>query len=319
MTMNRKIRILVLAVVFLFAFCFVRDFLIKSLIGTIASSITGAPTSVGGLSLSIMRQSVKISNLRMYNPKGFPKDILVDIPKIHVACSMGALLKGKIHLRQLELDIKEISMAKNKEGNLNIDSLKIAAEKPDEKEKKKPAKQLAIRIDTVNLGMGRVVSRDYSVGDQPVIKVYDINLKKTYNDINSAQQLAALIVSEPLKAAGIQGLKVYGAAMLTGVAALPVVAAFTFTAKDYAQETFNEASDRVYDAGLEAIKSAGKVIQENKAEGVIKAEVSGARVTFKLKAVSDKSTQVTISARKFGLPKPEIASGIIYRLRDRLK
>ncbi len=316
--MYKKIRMIILAVVFLFGFCLVRDFLIKSLIGTVATSVTGAPTRVGGLSLSIIRQSVKISNFRMYNPKGFPKDLLVDIPKMGVACNLGALITGKIHLRQLDLEIKEIGMTKNKEGKLNVDSLKIAAEKSGEKEKK-PAKQLAMRIDIVSLGMGRVVSRDYSVEGQPVVKVYDINLKKTYKNITSVQQLAALIISEPLKAAGIQGLKMYGVSMLTGVAALPVLAAFTFAGKDYAQETFNVTMERAYDAGLQAIKMAGKVMKENKGSGVISAEVNGARVTLKLKKLSEKSTQVTISARKFGLPQAEIASGVMYRLSEQLK
>ncbi|MDP2946275.1 MAG: hypothetical protein Q8N61_02375 [bacterium] len=316
--MQKKIRIIILAFVFLFGFCWVRDFFIKSLIGTVATSVTGAPTRVGGLSLSVIRQSVRISNFRMYNPKGFPKDILVDIPRIGVACNLAALTTGKIHLRQLDLEIKEIGMVKNKEGKLNVDSLKIAAEKSGEKEKK-PAKQLAMQIDIVSLGMGRVVSRDYSVEGQPVVKVYDINLKKTYKNITSAQQLAALIISEPLKAAGIQGLKVYGVSMLTGVAALPVMAAFTFAGKDYAQETFNVTTQRAYDAGLQAIKMAGKVKRENRDSGVINAEVNGARVTLKLKKLSEKSTQVTISARKFGLPQAEIASGVMYRLSEQLK
>ena len=316
--MQKKIKMIILAVIFLLAFCLVRDFLVKSLIGTAVSSITGAPTRVSGLSLSIIRQSVKISNFRMYNPKGFPKDILVDIPEIRVACNLKALITGKIHLRQLDLEIKEIGLVKNKEGKLNVDSLKIAAQKPEEKEKK-PAKQLAMRIDLVSLGMGRVVSRDYSVEDQPVIKVYDINLKKTYKNIISAQQLAVLIISEPLKAAGMQGLKVYGVSMLAGVAALPVVAAFTFAGKDYAQETFSVTAQRAYDAGLQAIKMAGKVRQENKGSGIISAEVDGARVTLKLKKLSENSIQVTISARKFGLPQAEIASGVMYRLREQLK
>jgi len=316
--MQKKIMIIILAVVFLFGFCLVRDFLIKSLIGTVATSVTGAPTTVGGLSLSVIRQSVKISNFRMYNPKGFPKDILIDIPKMGVACNLGALITGKIHLRRLDLEIKEMGMVKNKEGKLNIDSLKITAEKSGEKEKK-PAKQLAMQIDIVSLAMGRVISRDYSVEGQPVIKVYDINLKKTYKNITSAQQLAALIISEPLKAAGIQGLKVYGVSTLVGVAALPVVAAFTFAGKDYAQETFKVTTERAYDAGLQAVKMAGKVKKENKGSGVINAEVNGAAVTLKLKRISEKSTQVTISARKFGLPQPEIASGVMYRLREQLK
>jgi hypothetical protein len=218
----------------------------------------------------------------------------------------------------LELEIKETGMVKNKKGKLNVDSLKIATEKSGEK-KKKPAKQLLLQIDIVNLGIGRVISRDYSVEGQPVVKVYDINLKKTYKNITSAQQLAALIISEPLKSAGIQGLEVYGVSMLAGVAALPVMAAFTFTAKDYAQETFNVAVERAYDSGLQAIKTAGRVIEEKKAAGIISAEVNGARVTLRLKKLSEKSTQITISARKFGLPQAEIASGVMYRLSELLK
>lgn len=317
--MQKKIRMIILAVVFLFGFCLIRDFLIKSLIGTVATSVTGAPIRIGGLSLSIIRQSVKISHFRMYNPRGFQKDILMDIPKMGAACNLGAFITGKIHLRQLDLEIKEIGLVKNKEGKLNVDSLKISAEKPGEKERKKPAKQLGMRIDIVSLGMGRVVSRDYSVEGQPVIKVYDINLQKTYKNITSAQQLAVLIISEPLKAAGIQGLKVYGVSTLAGVAALPVVAAFTFAGKDYAQETFNVDAQRAYAAGLQVIKMAGRVKQENKGSGIMSAEVDGARVTLKLKKLSEKSTQVTISARKFGLPQPKIASGVMYRLREQLK
>ena len=317
--MQKKIRIIILAVVFLFGFCLVRDFLVKSLIGSVATSVTGAPTRVGGLSLSVIRQSIKISNFRMYNPKGFAKGVLVNIPKMSVACNLGALITGKIHLRRLELEIKEIGMVKNKEGKLNVDSLKIAAEKSGEKEKKMPAKHLAMQIDVVSLGMGRVVSKDYSVEGPPVVKVYDINLKKTYKNITSAQQLAALIISEPLKAAGIQGLRVYGVSMLTGVAALPVAAAFTFAGKDYVQQTFHVTKERAYDVGLRVIKMLGKVKKENKASGVINAEVNEASVTFKLKKLSEKSTQVTISARKFGLPHAEIASGVMYRLSEQLK
>jgi len=320
--MQKRIRILIIAVIVLLGLCLVRDFLIKSLVGTVATSVTGAPTSIGGLSLSILRQSVKISNFKMYNPRGFPKDILADIPRMNVALDVGALLTGKIHLKHMELDIKELSLTKNKEGNLNVDSLKIAEQKAEDKDKKKekkPAKQLAMRIDLVSLGMGRVVRRDYSVEGKPVINVYDINLKKTYKNITSAQQLAALIISEPLKAAGIHGLKVYGVAMLAGVAVLPVAVAFTFTGKDYAQEIFKLSMDKVYDAGLQAIKNSGRVIKEDKGGGVIIAEVGGAKVTFKAKKVSESSTEVTISARRLGLPRPEVASGVMYQLNEQLK
>ena len=317
--MPKKTKIIILVIVSLVGFCLARDFLVKSLIGTVASSITGAPVRVGGLSLSVIKQSVKISNFRMYNPKGFAKGILVDIPKIGVSWDLAAFIRGKIHLKQLELSIREVGMVKNKEGKLNVDSLKITEKKSADKKKKAPARPLVMRIDIVSLEMGRVVSKDYSVAGQPIIKVYDIGLKKTYKNITSAQQLAALIISEPLKSAGIQGLEVYGVSMLAGVAALPVMAAFTLTAKDYAQETFNFMADKVYDAGLAVLKVAGKVTEQNRAGGIINAEVDGSRVALRLKKLSENSAQVTISARKFGFPQAETASGVMYRLRQQLK
>ncbi len=320
--MQKKIKIIILVIVLIFGVCLVRDFLIKSLIGTVAGSVTGAPTHVGGLSLSVIRQSIKISNFRMYNPKGFPKDILVDIPKIYVAYNLGALIRGKIHLKQIDFELKEVCMIKNKEGKLNVDSLKIIEEqkaKAPKKRVKKPAKKMAIQIDLANLAIGRIVSKDYSVEGPAVIKVYDVNLKKSYKNITSVGQLAALIISEPLKVAGIKGLKVYGASMLTGIAALPVAAVLFFAGKDHAQASFNVTMDKAYDTGLQVLKQVGVVKRENKSDGIISAVVNGVNVTFKLKKLNNTTTEITVSARKLGFPKLEIASGIIYQITDKLK
>ncbi|MDO8747738.1 MAG: hypothetical protein Q7J72_01300 [Candidatus Omnitrophota bacterium] len=320
--MWKKNKILALIVVFLFAFCIARDIFIKSLIGSVAGSVTGAPTRIGGFSLSVIRQTVEMTDFKMYNPHGFPRDILVDIPKISISWNLGALLKGKIHLKEIDFELKEVGMTENEEGKLNVDSLKITEDKKAgtlEKEATKPAKELAIQIDLVNLAIGRIVSKDYSVKGPPAIKVYEVNLKKSYKNITSVQQLVALIISEPLKAAGIRGLKVYAASMLAGVAAMPVAAVFTFAGKDYTQASFDVTTDKAYNTGLEVLKQMGAVRRENKTGGVISAEVSGAKVTFRLKKLNDASTEITISARKLGLPKPEVASGVIYQITDRLK
>jgi hypothetical protein len=315
--MQRKIKVITLGVILLLGFCLVRDFALKSLIGTVATSITGAPIHIGSLSLSLIGQSARISDFKIYNPKGFAKGVLADIPRIELNCDLKAFMASRIHLRWLELEVNEVSVVKNKEGKLNVDSLKIAAAKP--RGKKNPAKELAMQIDVMSLGMGRVINKDCSVEGRTLVKAYDINLKKTYKNIASAQQLAALVIAEPLKAAGIQGLKVYGVSLLSGVAAFPVMAAFTFAARDYAQETFQLGSETVYNAALRAVKIAGRVKEENRQSGVISGEVDGAWVILKLKKLAQESTQVTISARKFGLPHAEIASGVMYRLDEQLK
>jgi len=320
--MAKKIKIVILAVVIIVGFSLVRDFLIKSLIGSVAGTVTGAPTHLGGLSLSVIKQTVRITNFKMYNPGGFPRDILVDIPKIGVSYDLGALLRGKIHLKQIDFELKEAGLAKNKEGKLNVDSLKMTEDQKAgaaDKGAKKPAKDMAIEIDLANLAIGRVVSKEYGVTGPPAIKVYDVNLKKSYKNITSVQQLAALLISEPLKAAGIQGLKVYAVSMLTGVAALPVAAIMVFAGKDYAQASFKVTPDKAYVAGLQVLKKMGAVKREDKAGGTISAEVNGASVTLKLKKRTDTTTEIVVSARDLGLPKPEIASGVVYQLTETLK
>ncbi|MBP7216595.1 MAG: hypothetical protein KBA46_04850, partial [Candidatus Omnitrophica bacterium] len=178
---------------------------------------------------------------------------------------------------------------------------------------------IPMQMDVVHLAIRNVIRKDYSVSGPETIKVCEIGIKKTYKNITSAQQLAALIIAEPLKAAGIQGLSVYGVSILTGVAALPVAAAFTLAGKDYAQAEYDVSWDKAYVVGLSALQAAGSIKKEDKAAGVISAEVKGTQVTLKLKKVSERSTQITISARKFLLPQPEVAAGVMYRISDNLK
>jgi len=313
--MKKKLTIVLISFIALIVFCVTRDLVIKEVVTVATSNVVGAPIHIGGFSLSILRQSVKITNFKMYSPREFPPDVMIDIPSIYVSCDIFSFFSGKIHLKNLSLDLKETVLAKNKEGKLNVNSLKIV-----EKGKgQKPAKQMLMQMDLVQLNIGRIVNKDYGVSGSPVIKVYDVGIKKTYKNITSVQQLAALILLEPLKAAGIQGLSEYGVAMLTGVAVLPVTVAFIFTGKDYARVDYNTPWSKAYETSLSVMKESGKIKNENKEVGIISAEVRGAQVTLKLKKLSDRKTQITISARKYMLPQPEVAAGIMYRISDKLK
>lgn len=316
--------IIVIAVLFfcLLVLGFLKDQLIKGVFNVAASGIVGAPTRVGGFSWGILTQKIRVNNFKMHNPEGFPDGILLDLPKAYVDYDLLALLKGKLHLKSVVVELKEVGLVKNKDGKLNVDSLKVAkqeAEKSKEARKEKSARQMALQIDKLTLDIGRIVMKDYSVEGEPAVQVYDINLKKSYKNINSPQQLVALILSEPMKAAGIRGAAIYGAAMLAGVAVLPVAIGATFVGKDSAQMSFDKNFDAVYIASLEVLMHSGKVTKEDRERGRIDAEVNKANITLKLKKLTQKTTQITVSARKYLLPKPEIANGVIYQITEQLK
>lgn len=320
--MGKKLKIFIFALAVLLALMFLRDFIIKSVIGTAVTSLTGSPTRVGGLSLSLIKQKIRITNFKMYSPRGFPRDVLVDIPNIYVAYDLDAILNGRLHIRQIDFDLKEVGMVRDSRGKLNVDSLKIIEESRKNgagKGAKKPEKEMPMRIELANLDIGRIVATDYRGSGSPVVKVYELNIKKSYKNITSLRQLALLVIFEPLKTAGIHGLKLFGVSMLAGPAALPVAAAFTFGGRDYAQESFTVNPQKAYESGLRALKKLGRVKKENETSGAINAVVNGAEVHFRLQRLSETATQVTVSARKLAFPQPETAAGVMYEIAADLK
>ncbi len=315
--MKKKVRVLAAVIIAIFIVGVVKDLIIKSVITVAATQITGAPVHIDGFSLGVFSQSVRISGFRMYNPEGFSRGVMVDLPKIRVSYDLGALLRKKLHLANVEIEIKEMGLEKNKESGLNVDALKVA--KQEKKQEAKPGEEMPMQIDVLTLGMGKIVFKDYSAGKEPVIKVYDINIHKSYKNITNANQLAALILAEPMKAAGIQGAAIYGISMFAGVAILPVGVAAAFAGKDSAKQDFTAGVDDVYDVSLAILKQKGKITKEDKAAGAITAVVNSAQVTLKIRRKPDRKTELSVSARRYMLPKPEIAAGIIYAVSEKIK
>ena len=314
----RKHKVIIVPIVVLFALLLLKDMLAKSAVTLVAQDLTGAAVRISGFSLGIFRHSVSITGLRVYNPKGFPKGIMLDMPKIKVDYNLADLLKGKIHLAKAELRLKELSLIRNNRGVLNVDSLKVSGR--EEITTEKPKKETQFKIDELKLGIGRIVHKDYSADSQePVVLVHDINLDKTYKNITGIRQLTLLILVEPMKAAAIEGTVVYGVSALAGVAALPVAVAAKFVGKDYAQAPFKANPQYLYDLSLQVVKRIGKVTKENAAERIIAAGVYGADIELKIKKISDNTSQILISARRYLLPKPEIAAGILYQIQEELK
>ncbi len=201
-----------------------KNLVIKSVVTTVASRITGAPVHMDSFSLNILSSTIHISGFKMYNPGGFPEGILVSCPKIKVIYDRVILFKPKLHLLIVEIELKEMGLTKNKEGKLNVDSLKIV-------KRSEFSPPIPMQTDLLTLSIGKIVYKDYTIGAEPGVQVYDVNIRKCYKSIPTVQQLALLVLAEPMKAAGIKGAAIYGAAMLTGGAMLPGAVAAKFIGK----------------------------------------------------------------------------------------
>jgi uncharacterized protein involved in outer membrane biogenesis len=308
--MKKILIVLGIAAIFLVCITIFKNLIIKSVVTTAASRITGAPVHIDGFSLNILSSTIHISGFKMYNPSGFPEGILVSCPKIKAIYDRAALFKQKRHFLLVEIELKEMGLTKNKEGKLNVDSLKIARQP-------KSSSSTPMQIDLLTLSIGRIVYKDYTIGTEPRVRVYDVNRYKSYKGIPTAQQLALLVLAEPMKAAAIKNAEIYGVAMLAGVAVLPVGVVATFIGKDSVRQIIDVSFEYAYEVSLEVVKRMGRLTKDDAPNGAIKANINGAMVALQLRKKADKKTEITISARKYMLPKPDAAGGVLYQILDK--
>jgi len=310
--MKKFFIVLGIVVIFLVCISVFKDLIIKSVVTSAASSITGAPVHIDGLSLNIFSSTVHITGFKMYNPSGFPEGMLVSCPKINVIYDRASLFNQKPHFLLVAIELKDMVITKNKQGKLNVDSLKIV-------HPSKSSVSTPMQIDLLNLSIGKIVYEDYTIGAKPPsVRVYDVNRHQSYKRVPTAQQLALLVLSEPMKAAAIKDAEIYGVAVLTGVAMLPVAVVATFINKDSVEQIIDARIEHVYGVSLTVVKGMGTITKQDASSGVIKANVNGSMVALILRERTDNKTEITISARKYMFPELDIAGGILYQILDKL-
>ena len=322
----KKFKKIIIILIVVVGIAFLKDAIIKTAITTVGSSIVGAPIKIKHFSLGLLTRKVHIKKMAVNNPKGFPEGPLVIIPEIRVDYNLGALFTGKLHLPLVIFDLKEVILIKDKDGNLNVDALKIAQapeESEQKKEDKKPkekSKAMPMQIDELRLNVERVVYKDYSQGDKPEILAYEIALKdKVFINIKSPEQMATLIMVQAMGPTAIQGAKIYGAATLLGAAFLPAGVVGVLAGNDASVAEYGASFDELYDVSLALIRDIGELKSEDRANGVIKAKVYGSDIAMKIEKAKEQAIKVTVSARKMMLPKPEIAGGIQYQIFENIK
>jgi len=209
--MKKSLNFILVVLVLVGALFFAKNAIAKVLVETGVTAVTNFPLKMQAIDLNFTGQFIKIDGLKLYNPAGFPKEPMVNIPEIYVSFDLAALLKGKVHLPELRFNLEDFDVVRNEKGELNIDKIKAVAEQkpkqPGQTEPSKPAKSPEIQIDLFTLKVGRVQFKDFSTG-APSVKKFEINLNETFKDITDPKALVRLIVSKALMSTSI--------AMLTG-------------------------------------------------------------------------------------------------------
>jgi hypothetical protein len=96
-------------------------------------------------------------------------------------------------------------VVKNKDGKLNIDSLKQIQQikMPESKPGDKPVK---IKIDNLSLNIERVIYKEYNPNGEIAVKPYHIGLKEDIKDIQDLNVVVSMIIFKALSKTSIAAL-----------------------------------------------------------------------------------------------------------------
>lgn len=197
--MNKIIKIVIIVAVVVVGLNIFKNALAQSIISGALSKATHVPVHIGGVDVRFSSTTIDLKNIRINNPSSFPEKTMLDAPQIYISFDAPALFKGSAHFRDVKLNLKELVVVKNTQGELNVNALK--PKESEKQESKKPSEGQApkLKIDKLSLTIGRVVYRDYSQGGEPNTQVFDVNIQdRQYTNIENIPGLVSLIMFEAL-------------------------------------------------------------------------------------------------------------------------
>lgn len=279
--MKKQAKIVVGILVALIVISFAKDIIIKIAVEKGVQAVTGLPLKMKGFKIGIIRTLVDIKGLKLYNPKGYTDKVMLDMPEIYVDYHLLPIFKGKVHLQEMRIDLKEFVVVKNKNGEINLDSLKVVEDQKEKKARKKPkaeakgkGKAPDIQIDLLELKIGKVLYKDYSRDGDPVVTEYDIGIDERYENITNLSTLISLILVKSLVGTNIARLTKVDLKGLQGSIS----------------DTLDSATKAVSETVAKAQKAAEKNLREGResvAKAAKKAEEVSKKAGAELKKTAD--------------------------------
>ena len=207
--------VLVIAVLLIApAFIDIRDY--KPQLEKKVTDATGRPFSVGDdLSLSLFPWAgISFSDLRLGNPPGFSEKELVTVKSFEVRVKLLPLISKNIQVKRFILNEPNITLVKNKNGQVNWaqpdDATKKAAAEQTTKTPKSPATEAGLPIKDLTVGEfainnGSIHWIDHSANTRKEITAVNLRLKDVSLERPVTLSFSALLDNQPLSIDGTVG------------------------------------------------------------------------------------------------------------------
>lgn len=193
-------RFVILAIVLLTALVLLKDSILKSTVEYRIRARTGLDARIGRISSGFFSPSLTIENLKLYNSAEYGGSPLLDVPELHLEMHRTPLAFRRLHFKLVRLDIQEMNIVENKEGNTNVVRFLSELEQLASPNSAEPSwwDWKFQGIEVLNLSLGKI---HYSSLKKPGKRTQvDVGLDhELFIDIKTLPELTDLLLNAMLK------------------------------------------------------------------------------------------------------------------------
>ncbi len=172
--------------------------------------VLGIWPEVGDFKLDLGKHRIEIKDLKIRNPAGFPPEDkwMIQISEIDLVYNPESFARKKILLKELGVFIKEVTIVRNENKEVNAEALKIVREgrKNAERRAKDPGKipsqkkeaEFPWKIDRLHLSVDWVVYKDYTQGKLPFVQETPRVFDEIFHNVADPDQLRRDIIAKTI-------------------------------------------------------------------------------------------------------------------------
>jgi uncharacterized protein involved in outer membrane biogenesis len=146
--------------------------------------VTGFPIEIGSVDLGLFSGKVDVHDIKLMNPPDFKEKMFVDMPQLYVDYRLGSMFSGAPHINDMLINIKQLVVVKNENGESNTMKLKGVASSPGSTSSTKYS------VDKLRIHVGTVTTVDRS-GKR---KDMPLNIDATYINITDSTDITRLVL-----------------------------------------------------------------------------------------------------------------------------
>lgn len=225
-----------------------RNIIATNLIEKGARNLVGLKLTISNINIGIFKTFVKVDDLKVYNPSGYTEKYIADLPNIYINYALMDIIKGFIHLPELDINIAQVNAEKDKNGVFNINHIQPKVESKPKAQKETKGKAKGFLIDKMNLKIGTVRYIDNSQ-TPPLRKKIDLNFSKTFTNLKDPKAIIDSILKEVAGQLVAQGIAVTVKSFLTD--------------KEFMKSVVEGDTKGMKEAAAKNIKDLGKDLEQD--------------------------------------------------------